>query len=69
MSHGTCPLLNEDAVDEPSVFGCRPLHVACGHGHVDIVNFLLANNADVNVKSIESSLTPLQVYCSYFCSP
>jgi hypothetical protein len=40
---------------------CRPHHVACGQGRVDIVNFLLCSNAAVNVKTVENSLTPLQV--------
>lgn len=59
-----CPLFSQEHqadCDDLLTAGCRPLHVACGHGQTEIVNYLLSNCAAVNVKTVESSLTPLQV--------
>ena len=36
-----------------------PLHVACRFNQVDIVKYLIENNADIHAKS-ESGLTPIQ---------
>jgi ankyrin repeat protein len=64
LANKDCPIFGQqcqDDIDDLLTAGCRPLHVACGQGRVDIVNFLLCNNAAVNVKTVENSLTPLQV--------
>lgn len=33
--------------------GCTPLHIACWHGHLKIVNFLLDSGADVNTPDTD----------------
>jgi ankyrin repeat protein len=38
--------------------GSTPLHLAAGRGHRDVVELLLANNADVNAKA-NNGATPL----------
>lgn len=34
-----------------SNYGNTPLHVACAHGHLDIVDILLSAGADVNITN------------------
>ena len=38
-----------------------PLHVACYHGHVDVVKVLLKHSANVHAKTRNGELTPEQV--------
>ena len=59
-SYKECPSLSDD-FEAVQCAGCRPLHVACGHGMVDIAMFLLANSANVHVRTIQEPQTPLQV--------
>lgn len=47
-----------DATDKP---GITPLHVACSHAGLPVVQFLLERGADVNAVTVNDSLTPLQV--------
>jgi ankyrin repeat protein len=37
------------------------LYIACQEGHVDIIEFLLENGADVNKQEEKTRLTPLHV--------
>jgi ankyrin repeat protein len=60
-SHEDCLSLSDDC-ENAKCAGCRPLHVACGLGLIDIATFLLANSADVHVRTIQRPQTPLQVY-------
>jgi ankyrin repeat protein len=43
------------------------LHVACQQGHIDVIEFLLENGADVN-KQNENRMTPLHlaIYAKQF---
>jgi len=59
-SYKDCQSLTEDC-ENVLVAGCRPLHVACGHGLIEMATFMLNNLADLHVKTIHKSLTPLQV--------
>ncbi|KAI1722404.1 ankyrin repeats (3 copies) domain-containing protein [Ditylenchus destructor] len=61
--------LNQVNVNEPSPEGITPLHNACRYGHLEIVELLIENNADVELISTvaedELSLeTPLMIACS-----
>ena len=39
----------------PSQDGTTPLFMACQNGHIDVVNILLANGADVNLTGFKVS--------------
>ena len=47
-----------------NVAGVTPLYVAASGGHQDMVEFLLANKADVNAKN-NSGQTPLREAVKY----
>ena len=51
---------NPDLVSSPDSHGLTPLHWAAGMGHADMVEWLLANRAEINVKSSNGS-TPLHL--------
>jgi ankyrin repeat protein len=44
--------------------GNTPLHQACLKGHTDVVQLLLANNADVDVTNANDE-TPLHAACKH----
>jgi len=46
-------------VDSLGEYGCTPLHYACREGNIEIVEFLIKNGADVNIKNRYSTLYPL----------
>ncbi|WP_010407709.1 ankyrin repeat domain-containing protein, partial [Wolbachia endosymbiont of Nasonia vitripennis] len=48
---------NKAKVNAEGIAGSTPLHVAVEAGHKEIVEILVANGANVNVKS--NNLTPL----------
>ncbi|KAK3098601.1 hypothetical protein FSP39_021114, partial [Pinctada imbricata] len=53
-------------VNLPDMTKLRPLHVACLHGHYDIVKCLLQRKAIVDAKQIRD-LTPLILACKAGC--
>ena len=58
-------LLNEGAdVGARDQFGNTPLHVACYHGHTDIVRLLLERGADVGARD-QFGDTPLHLACEW----
>jgi ankyrin repeat protein len=48
---------------DSSVSGDTPLHFASRHGHTDIVQALLASNADVNAARTQNRETALYLAC------
>lgn len=51
---------NDGPFDDDDV-GIRPLHVACGHGQVAAIEYLIANGADVNARTPCTRVPPIQV--------
>mmetsp|Transcript_28630 Transcript_28630/g.64580 ORF Transcript_28630/g.64580 Transcript_28630/m.64580 type:complete len:197 (+) Transcript_28630:39-629(+) len=39
------------AVDQPDLLGWRPLHLASYHGHLDLVQLLVAEGSDLNAQT------------------
>jgi len=56
LSPGSGPC--DDVSDRP---GITPLHVACRHADLAVVQFLLERGAAVNAVTVIDSYTPLQV--------
>ena len=47
--------------------GITPLHIACSHAGLSVVQFLLERGAAVNAVTVNQSYTPLQVSPSTQC--
>ena len=59
-------VIRGEDIDGRDSNGDTALHDACRKGHVDIVNYLLANGANAELKDWRSDWTPLQVACKYY---
>jgi ankyrin repeat protein len=56
-------VVNKERLFEGDENGWQPIHMAARHGHVDVVDFLLKNGADVDARTAKESgsYSPLKI--------
>ena len=59
-------VIRGEDIDGRGSYGDTALHEACRKGHVDIVEYLLANGANAELQDRRGYGTPLQVACKYY---